>query len=182
MIIICVAALAGYGVWYSAIAAKSATVAALQDGIDTKTETINRIAATRATLADIASDEAVVQNYFVPELGVVTFIDALEARGKELKASISVLSVSTSGTSARPTLTLTLSVEGTFDAVMRTLGSIEYAPYSLSLTTLSVMQDDGGTWRADVKLVVGSVPAVRSATTTQATSPTALISSPYAYF
>lgn len=182
MAILCGAALAGYGVWYAAIAAKSASVAALQSDIDTKTETVNRIAATRATLAGIANDEAAVQDYFVPETGVVAFIDALEERGRAQNAGISVLSVSTGGSTASPTLLLSLTIKGTFDAVMRTVGSIEYAPYSLSITALSIVQDDKDSWHADVKVTVGSVPAARSAPATQSAWPTAFIPSSYAYF
>ena len=119
---VCVIVLIGYGVWYAAVSAKSAEVVELQRAIDTKTETVNRIAATRATLASIADDETIVRGYFVPETGVVSFIDELEARGEERGTAISVLSVSTSGAgAARPMLVLALSVKGTFDAVMRTV-------------------------------------------------------------
>lgn len=54
--VLCIVAIVGYGMWYAAISTKSAAVASLQSQIDTKTETVNRIAATRATLADVASD------------------------------------------------------------------------------------------------------------------------------
>lgn len=160
--VVCIAAIAGYGMWYAAISAKSASVAALQNQIDTKTETVNRIAAARATLANVASDESVVQNYFVPEAGVVSFIDALETSGKTLGATVSVLSVGTSGTPAKPLLELTLSAKGTFDAVMRTVGAIEYAPYDLSISSLAVVQDDKNIWHADLKVTVGSVPVAKS--------------------
>ncbi|MFA6519368.1 MAG: hypothetical protein WCT41_00895 [Candidatus Paceibacterota bacterium] len=159
---VCIAAIAGYGMWYAAISAKSASVAALQNQIDTKTETVNRIAAARATLANVASDESVVQNYFVPEAGVVSFIDALETSGKTLGSTVSVQSVGTSGTPAKPSLELALSVKGTFDAVMRTVGSIEYAPYDLSISSLTITQDDKNIWHADLKIVVGSVPVAKS--------------------
>ncbi len=164
-VVICVSAVVGYGVWYAAISAKSASVVSLQNQIDTKIETANRIAAARATLADVAGDEAVVQNYFVPEASVVSFIDALETSGKTLGTTVSVLSVGTSGTSAKPSLELALSVKGTFDAVMRTIGSIEYAPYDLSILSLTVAQDDKNSWHADLKVLVGSIPATKSSTT-----------------
>jgi len=183
--VLCIVAIVGYGMWYATISTKSAAVASLQNQIDTKTETVNRIAATRATLADVASDEATVQSYFVPEAGVVSFIDSLETHGKALGASMNVLSVSTSGTVAQPTLAFTLTAKGTFDAVMRTVGSIEYSPYDLSITALTIVQDDKNSWHADLKLSVGSVPATRAATSTlKVSSVTAIIpSSPaYAYF
>ena len=149
--------LAGYGVWYATIAAKSVAVTALQSRIDEKTRTINKIATTRAALAEIVDDEAVVQGYFVPETGVVSFIDGLEARGRAQGTAVSVLSVSSDKTSARPVITFTLAVKGTFDAVMRTVGSIEYAPYDISIAALSIGKKESKSgWHADLKLLVGS--------------------------
>lgn len=165
-VVICIFAIVGYGMWYAVISAKSAAVAALQNQIDTKTETVNRVAAARTTLANVASDEAVVQSYFVPEASVVSFIDVLETNGKTLGTTVSVLSVGTSGTPAKPSLELALSAKGTFNDVMRTVGAIEYAPYDLSISSLTVTQDDKNSWHADLKVLVGSVPAAKSTTTT----------------
>lgn len=153
----CVGALVGYGVWYSAVAGKSVAVATLQSQIDAKTAAVSRMSTTRAALAEIAGDEAVVRSYFVPETGVVSFIDGLESRGRALGAAVSVLSVSTEGTAAQPMLAFSLSIAGPFDAVMRTVGAIEYAPYDISFSTLSVAQDTKNNWHADLKLVVGSI-------------------------
>lgn len=164
-LLVCVSALIGYGVWYSALSAKSATVAALQSQIDAKTAAVSRMATARAAFAEIAGDEAVVHGYFVPETGVVAFIDRLEERGRSLGATVSVLSVSTSGTPKLPTLTLALSVKGTFDAVMRTVGAIEYAPYDISVSSLAAGQDAKDSWHADLTVLVGSVSA-SSATST----------------
>ncbi len=161
-LIVCIVVLVGYGIWYGAITAKSAVVADLQNQIDAKTETAHRITAARATLAGIAGDEATVQNFFVPESGVVAFIDVLEKKGKVHGAAVSVSSVATAGTPAQPTIAFAFTIEGTFDAVMRTVGSIEYAPYDLSVSALSLSQGDKRSWHADIKLLVGSVPAARS--------------------
>jgi len=155
----CVAMLVGYGVWYASVKAKSVAVANLENQISIKTETESRITSTRASLAEIAGDEATLQSYFVPETGVVAFIDHLDAQGQTLGATVSVLSVATSDAGAQPELTLTLTVEGTFDAVMRTIGAIEYAPYDLSISRLSLQQSAKNTWHADLNLHVGSVPA-----------------------
>ncbi|MCX6787006.1 MAG: hypothetical protein NTY93_00550 [Candidatus Kaiserbacteria bacterium] len=152
------AVLIGYGFWYAAVAAKSATVAGLQNQIATETETASRIATARAVITEIAGDEAVVQSYFVPETGVVRFISELEAQGQAQGATTSVLSVST-GTGTQPTLLFSLSVKGTFDAVLRAVGVIEYMPYNLSVSGLSLTQDDKNSWNANLDLVVGSVKA-----------------------
>ena len=159
-VLVCVASLAGYAQWYGVISEKSAAVAALQNQIDAKTETMGRISAARASLAGILGDEAAIQNYFVSETGVVAFIGVLEAEGKAQGAKVSVLSVSATGSSSRPSLTFLLSVKGTFDAVLRAIGAIEYAPYAVSLSMLSVRRDtEGGGWQASLKLVANSISA-----------------------
>ena len=163
---LCVLACIGYGVWYGVVSAESAAVATLQADIAAKTQTVNQIAATRASLASVAGDETVVQGYFVPEADIVAFINSLEDKGASQKASVSVLSVSEGGTPSQPALALALTVKGTFDAVMRTIGSIEYAPYALSISSLSIAQDAKNSWHADLKLIVGSLPAAAVATST----------------
>ncbi len=163
---VCAVILAGYGAAYAAVAAESASVAALESQIGAATATANRIASARAALAEIAGDEAAVQAYFVPESAIVAFINALEERGRAQGASVSVASVSAQTVKAHPMLALALTVTGTFGAVMRTVGSVEYAPYDLAISTLSVGQDAKSGWRADLTLSVGS--ALSAATTTLA--------------
>ena len=152
-----IAIFVGYAVWYAAVANKSAAVASLESRIAAKTETASRIASARSALSGIAGDEDVVQNYFVPETGVVSFINSLEAHGKALESSVSVLSVSTEEQETRPMLLLALSIEGTFDAVLRTVGTIEYAPYDLFVSEFSIGQNAKNKWRADLKIRVGSI-------------------------
>lgn len=168
---VCAATFVGYGFWYAAVANKSMAVADLQNQINMKTETSIRVAAARTALAEIAGDESVVQSYFVPETGVVSFIDDLQARAHAQTAVMKVLSVSTGGGTAKQsnlTLLLAININGTFDAVMRTVGAVEYAPYDLSISGLSLGEDGKNTWHADLELVVGSVPTTAEATSTQA--------------
>lgn len=153
---VCAVAILGYGAWYGAIADKSTIAANVERDIETKTETGGRIASARATLAEIANDEALVQSYFVSETGVVAFINDLEARGKAQGAAVSVLSVSSGNVGGRSALTLTVAITGAFSAVMRTMGSIEYAPRDISISALTLTQDTKASWSANVKLVVGS--------------------------
>lgn len=164
-LIIVIAVFFGYGIWYSTIVDKSAVVASLQDQIVEKAETASRTASARVALAEIAGGGTSVQSYFVPETGVVAFIDGLEARGKEQGATVDVLSVSKSS-GAQPVFTLALAITGTFDAIMRTVGAIEYAPYDLSISTLSLGQDGKNGWNANLNLLVGSVNSVSMATST----------------
>lgn len=166
-LVVCTAALVGYWVWYGTVASTSAAVTALQSQIDTKTRVASRMATTRSALAEIVGDEAVVQNYFISETGVVAFIDGLETLGRTNGATaVNVLSVSTDGASAQQMFKFTLSIKGTFDAVMRTVGAIEYAPYAISISSLSIGQDTKNDWHADLTFLVGA-----SATSTPPNTP-----------
>ncbi|MCX6788012.1 MAG: hypothetical protein NT108_02510 [Candidatus Kaiserbacteria bacterium] len=155
---ICAVVLIGYGFWYATIADMSASATVLQGQIDAKTQAVSRMATTRAALAEISDDEKVLQSYFVPETGVVAFIDTLEGYGRAVgSTTVEVLSVSTGGALVRPTLTFSLSITGSFDAVMRTVGAIEYAPYAISIADLSVGQNAKNNWHADLELLVASI-------------------------
>ncbi|MFA6278769.1 MAG: hypothetical protein WCS97_02015 [Candidatus Paceibacterota bacterium] len=155
------AAFACYGFWYAAIVAKSTAVADIQNQIVAKTATADRVASTRATLSEIAGDEAMIQSHFIPDTEVVAFIDGLETQGEKQGTTVSVRSVST-GTGAQPTFLLSLTINGSFGAVMRTIGIIEYAPYYISISELSLSQGDKSIWQADLKLLVGSIHAATS--------------------
>lgn len=157
--------LSGYVFWYSTITAKSIAVAFLQSQITATTGTASRAASARAALATISDDEATIRSYFVPETGVVSFIDELEARGRSLGTTVSVLSVSKADTDTQSALALSLNIKGAFDAVVRTVGAIEYAPYELSILEFSLGQDQKdnkqnteNSWHANLKLRVGSMP------------------------
>jgi hypothetical protein len=179
---VCVATLGGYWFWYSTVADKSVAVASLENQINTRTEASVRIAAVRTALSEIAGDESIVQGYFVPETAVVSFINNLEARARAQKAVMKVLSVSTAGTTKQPMLVLTLSIDGTFDSVMRTVGAIEYAPYNLSISKLSLGKQEKGNWRADIGLMISSVPAVTATSTPAAPAKVSSTNIPYEYF
>lgn len=152
-----VSLLAGYGVWYTALSNKSSQVATLQGQITAASLAINRAVSTRSAIAEIADDEAVIRGYFVPETAIVSFISDLEARALAQEAVVSVLSVSTGGSKTEPALLLSLKVTGTFDAIMRTVGAIEYAPYAISVSSLSVGQNTQDGWQASLSLSVGSL-------------------------
>lgn len=156
-----------YGFWYLTISQKSSEVANLQNQIMVESENVSRIASARSALAEIAGDEANVQSYFVSEANIVPFINDLEARGLREKATAAVLSVSKGGSSSEPSLLLlTVSLKGTFDAIMRTIGAIEYAPYDVSISTLSIEQDVKNSWHANLTLTVGTV-SLSTATSTR---------------
>lgn len=168
---------AAYSFMYSAVSAKSAEAAQLQNQIRAKTEAAARVSAAKAALAEVAADEAIVRAYFVPESAVVPFIDDLESRGRALKAVVSVTSVAAKPIAGHPALSLSLTIDGSFDSVMRTVGAIEYAPYDVSVSALSLDRVEGAGWHAGLGLIVGSasstpgVPIPVAATSSATSSP-----------
>ena len=155
---VCIVVMISYGALYNYVVAESVTVANIERQIIAKTGTESRIASTRASLAEIANDETNIQSYFIPETGVVSFIDTLQTQARALNATTSILSVSMSGVgSVQAALKTALTIKGTFDSVMRTIGAIEYMPYDLSISALSLEQDTKNMWHANLNLVVGSI-------------------------
>lgn len=159
--------LGAYFMWFGIVQKKSAAVASLEEQIAAKASTVSYMAQARASLAEVASDEATLQNYFVPETEVVSFINELEALGHAQNATVNVLSVAKGGTGSQTGFTLSLTVNGSFDGVMRTLGAIEYAPYDLSVSTLTLAQADKSKWQANLNLFAGSVAGPKNTTTTR---------------
>jgi hypothetical protein len=97
----------------------------------------------------------------VPETGVAAFIDDLEARGRAVGATVEIASVE-AAPKGKPEMFVTLAIEGSFDAVMRAFGSIEYAPYALAVTGMNLAQSTESPWRADLTLSIGSATTTAS--------------------
>jgi hypothetical protein len=156
-VLICVAAIAGYWTWYNSVATESVEAANLQ------TQTVNAadLVADRTTLAELSGDQTTVEGYFVPETGMVSFVTYLQGLAQAESANMKVLSVSTSGTIEQSNFEFVLSINitGTFDSVMRTIGAVEYAPYDLTVSNLSMTQSARNEWQANLELNVGSVSA-----------------------
>ena len=145
-----------HGFLYTVIVKKSTEVATLQNQIDIKREKINSIISSRVALAKIAKDEAIVKKYFVSENDIVAFIDDLQTRGASQGTVVKVLSVSAGTASIKSSLTLPITVAGTFDSVMRTVGMIEYAPYNITISKFSLSKDEK-IWESNIELIVGSI-------------------------
>lgn len=129
--------LAVYGFWYAEVGKASAEAAKLSDDILTKSQDSARVTAAKAALVSLAGDEASVTQYLIPPGDVVPFLESLEQTGKALGATVEVVSVASEATKERGHLALSLKISGPFDAVLRTLGAIEYGPYDSSLTGLT---------------------------------------------
>jgi hypothetical protein len=157
------AALTGYWLLYSAVVDKSVAVVERTQEVEAKVASVKRARSIEAVLADVARQEALVKSYVVPETGVVAFIDDLESRGRSLGTVVEIDTVARAP-KGRPALTLSLGVTGTFDAVMRTVGAIEHAPYDLTVTNFSIFQglEEQDPWVATLNLFVGSATSTPS--------------------
>lgn len=151
-------ALGGYAYWYHVLGEVNAQVAELSAAADAK--------AANAATSDLAAGELAaraaaandIQAYFVASGNVVGFLEALQSLGSGLGAGVSVVSV-TANASPRAHLDLALSVSGTFAAVMRAAGAIEYAPYDVTMKTLTLSTssvDPNAPWTAAMTLSVGT--------------------------
>lgn len=151
-------ALAGYWLWYAAVAEKSVAVVTLQTSIDASANAASRAALARAALAELEGDGATLRDHFVSETGIVAFINGLEALGRATgSTTVSVLSVSTAAdAAARPAFKFALLVKGTFDGVIRTVGAIEYLPYAVSVSSLSVAKNAKNDWQASLVFLAGA--------------------------
>ena len=183
--VILVGVLVGYGVWYSIVAGESGRAAELSEHIKAKTETASRASAVRATLDELAADEKIMQNYFISEQNIVSFLEGLEAVGTRLGADVQVASVAQGkGLSAR-TLAVSLKIGGEFDALMRTIGTLEYAPYDITVSNVVIGKnpvDVKPSWSATLTLKVGSTAtstaAVRAPQGSSSQTKTEKVSSP----
>lgn len=160
-----------YAWWYHLVALQSAKAAELSTDIAATREAEDRIVAAKAALAELSIDESVLQDYFVSEGNVVAFLADLQELGRKLGSNVSVLSVSAA--SGAPALSVALQISGTFDAVTRTAGAIEHAPYAITVQSLSLSEGEtvkrATVWSAGMTLSVGS--AVPPAPTPQGPQP-----------
>jgi hypothetical protein len=148
-----------YGWWYARVVGYADKAAALTSEMAQVRLDADRAREARTQLASIAGDEATIRGHFVAASDIVGFLETLEKTGSSLGSQVEVVSVGEEN-GARPTLALSLRISGGFDAVVRTLGAIEYAPYDVELTRMALNAGGGGEagtqWVAEVQLQVGT--------------------------
>lgn len=147
-----------YGLGYYSLTELEERSVSLEGDIQTKTTLLNRATRARNELSSLENQEAALNQYSVARSAVVPFLENIEASGKDLGAVVDVLSVSDQVVEGHTRISLSLSITGSFDGVMRTLGSIEYSPYDgvvESVTIDSTPGTSGRTWNAAVIYSVG---------------------------
>lgn len=158
-IAVALAALAGYTLWYGAVKQLDADAASVATEIAAKDAARARTVSARSAEAGLAEQEAFVAGHLVAPADIVPFLERLEKAGKEFGASVHIASVSDQAAASDGRLSLSLSVTGSFDAVMRTLGAIEQGTYAIAINDLSLNTSDQATWSATGLFVVGTASA-----------------------
>lgn len=165
-------ALALYAVWYAAVARHAAEAAALRVEQLERSAAGGRAAQARRALESLEGEEARVYAHLVSPDDIVPFLESLESVGEGLGTQVDVVSVGGAPAGAGR-ITLSLRVTGTFEAVMRTLGAIEYQPYdvrlsSLTLDTPTAIEANAGTWTAAAVFSLGMQTASTTPRTREA--------------
>lgn len=154
-------ALGAYSFWYSLVGKASVEAAALSEEIRTKSQDSARVAAAKIALESLAEDEAAMRAYLVREKDIVPFLGTLEDTGVSLGSSVEVVSVSANSQGERSQIQLSLKITGSFDAVLRTLGAIEYGPYDSAIQSVTfdtAPSDDtaAAAWTAAATFTLGT--------------------------
>jgi hypothetical protein len=171
--------LGGYGYWYTNVSAKSGSVVNLTSQIAQQTRATSRVAAAKAELDTLAKDQAAINQYFVSTNNVVPFLESLQTTGTYFGSTVTVASVSAVPGTRYGHLELSLKIVGPFNAVMRTIGAVEYQSYDTEIQSLTFDTPQQGTnasstvWTAAMQVNVGTqsasksdVPQTTSSTTT----------------
>ena len=100
----------------------------------------------------LEADEAFLAERFVPEGGIVDFLETLEAAGEREGAVVQVVSVSDAENGR---IEIALSLDGSFSSVMAAAGTIEHGPYASATKSLTLEAVEGG-WSAKYLLIVAA--------------------------
>lgn len=147
-------AIVGYVWWHYEVTSASAEAAKLAAEVETRSDEYSRTTRAKSELAALAADESFVEGRFLPVDEIVPFLEGLERTGDAFGADVSVVSVSDAV--GGESIAVALEVGGSFDAVMRTLGTMEYGTYASSVSDLTLDTTDGERWGATLTLIVGA--------------------------
>jgi Tfp pilus assembly protein PilO len=163
-VVVLVLSLGAYALWYSMVTAKSAEASSLAAQIATQSNASAKVAQAKEEISQLSSQEATINQYFIATNDVVPFLEQIQSIGKFLGADVKVVSVSAVPGTPYGHLDLSLTITGSFDAVSRTVGAIEYEPYDTSITnfSLSATPDPGAAtstlpdWTGNAEFSIGA--------------------------
>ncbi len=148
---------------YLYIAGESATAASLATVLSERSAASEHAASLATARAELGDDENLIENYFISEQNIVPFLTTLQLIGSGFGAQVTVNSVGSDKSGKN--LQVALGVSGPFEAIARTVGGIEYAPYAITLSSFSV-NNTGKTWNATLTLLAAQIRASSSTPTT----------------
>lgn len=133
----------------------------LEQEVVVKQGEVLRVASAKAALPVLARSEEKLHAYRTRSSDIVPLLERLEKQGRTEGAVVEVLSVSPEQAGTQGRIAISLTVRGTFDAVMRTVGSIEYGPYDIIVKTAALDNPAGteektGAWTAAIALSLGT--------------------------
>lgn len=157
-------ALGAYAFWYRHVSKLSTQAAELTGQLQMVGDAGGRASSVRRELDLVTQQETEIYQRFVGSNTIVTYLEAVEATGRGLGAEVEVISVGDAPTRANhpAELQMALRITGSFDAVMRTLGAIEYQAYATSLSSVTLDTPTGANWTAAATFLVGKPPAATS--------------------
>ena len=136
-IVLLIVVVSAYAFWYSVVTAESTAAGDLAAKIIQQSNATSKIAEAKSEIVQLNSQDATMSQYFVETNDLVPFLEQLQSIGKFLGTKVLVESVSATPGTPYGALTLSVSVIGSFDAVLRTIGSIEYEPFNITISSLS---------------------------------------------
>lgn len=142
-VIALLAALGAYALGFMLVTDAKGKATELAAAIAAKEAEQARGASARSRVAEVASDEEFLASRLVAEADIVAFLETLESAGDPYGATVKVASVADDAGEER--LSLALSIEGSFEGVMKTLGAIEHGRYALAPKDVSLVEG-GEAW------------------------------------
>lgn len=115
-----------------------------------------RIKEAQGALAALSQNESRITGYFLNEKEIVSFLEEVESAGEALGADVTVVAVNNERNATPPRVSVALRITGSFDAVMRTIGVIEYQSYDGIITTITMDDQGSGVWGASITYSVGT--------------------------
>jgi hypothetical protein len=150
--------LSGYGLAYRTLGSISDEVISLTAQVAGKNADAAQALGAEKELTKLATQEAQIHGYFVASSDIVPFLESLQNMGAGTGVKVNVAAVAENKT-PRPHLDISLKITGPFDAVVRTVGAIEYSPHDIQVTTLALDATPGEKetiWTASMAMRVGT--------------------------
>jgi hypothetical protein len=154
-ILFAVVSILAYAWWQNTVAqtlTEATEVTAKAKAIE---QELSEITHAKQEVASLEENEEFVRARFLPLEDIVLFLEELEETGQKYGATVSVVSVGDGKTGNR--VSVALSAQGSFNAVMKTIGAIEYGSYASAVKSLALDGGGEGNWNASFILEVEAI-------------------------